>query len=171
MGAIAILGLGPSLKLYNPQEYEMSVGVNDIWNYHKSEAVICLDRKSAFNAARYLTIETCRPNAFYSQIVNWDFIPGFVKIDLLPNYSETVIDLNLQKFHKSYCSPFVAVQVAFRYYKATYIHLFGVDLVSHPHLDQRMCGRIKHHFTLLAKALRENGCQFIVYGEGILKNI
>lgn len=171
MGKIAVLGLGPSLKLFNASDFDMSVGVNDIWRYHHSEVIVCLDKRTVFNADRYSVIAASRPEAFYSQIVNWDFIPGFVKLDILPQYCETKMDLTIPQYYKSFCSPFIAAQVAYKCYKAKEIHLFGIDLLNHPHLDLRLCSGIKKHFTLLAKALRDNECQFIVHGEGILKDI
>lgn len=171
MGSIACLGLGPSLNLFNPADFEMSIGVNDIWKYFESEAVVCLDKRSAFTAERLLTIDNCKPKAFYSQIVNWDTRPDFHKIELFHHYPNHECILDYPQFNKSYCSPFVACQIAFRYYGAMDIHLFGVDLTNHKHLDRRLCEQIKIHFRNLKGALNVRGCAFVVHGDGILSDI
>ena len=167
---IAVLGLGPSLNLYK-NEYDLSIGVNDIWRFHKTDVVVCLDKRTAFNDDRFRVINECTPKAFYSQIVNWDFKEGFVKINFLPHYPNAEISLDIPQFYKSYCSPFVAVQIAFRHYDAKEIHLYGCDMVNHLHLDQKLCTKIKVHFINLKSALEKKGCKLIIYGEGILKDI
>ena len=168
---VAILGLGPSIKLFNPLDYQMSIGVNDIWRYHPCEAIVCLNKQSEFNHDRITVINNSKPKAFYSQIANWSIRSDFVKIELTPYFPNKPIDLTIPQIHKSYCSPFVACQIAIKYYRATEIHLFGVDMINHPHLDQGYCTKIKSHFALLAVALRENVCNLIVHGSGILKDI
>jgi len=168
MGKIAVLGLGPSLSLYNPADYNLAIGVNDIWRYHQSEAIVCLNHRSTFNYDRLNVIDNSKPKAFYTQIANWNTRPDFVQIELTSYFPNHTIDLNIVPFYKSYCSPFVACQVGIRFYQAKEIHLFGVDLVNHPHLDQTLCTKIKNHFLLLSQALEKEGCEFIVHGSGIL---
>jgi hypothetical protein len=165
MGMVAVLGLGDSLKEY---EGGFAIGVNDIWRYVETEAVVVLDYERVFTPDRLKVIKLCKPEAFYSQIVAWDIRPDFRKIDLIPGYPDHAVDLDLAGFYKSFCSPFVAVQIAFKIYKAEEIHLYGVDLVNHPHLDFNICQKIKLHFANLRKALTAKGCQFIVHGKGIL---
>lgn len=171
MGKIAVLGLGKSLELYRSEDYEMSIGVNDIWSYYHVPAVVCVDHPSAFTPQRLSVINSCRPIAFYSQMVIWDTRSDFVKIEILPNYPDNFISLDKPQHYKSFCSPFIACQIAFKNYYATEIHLFGVDLVDHPHLNVELCQKIKLHFVNLKKALTEKGCDLIVHGEGILKSI
>jgi hypothetical protein len=112
MGKIAVLGLGPSLSEFKAEEYEVSIGVNDIWRYIKTDVVVCLDYQRAFTAERWRYIEDSRPKAFYSQIVQYDTRPDFVKIDLAPGYPDHACNLNTKYLQKSFCSPFVAAQVA-----------------------------------------------------------
>lgn len=168
---IAVLGLGPSLNLFNPADFELSIGVNDIWRYVKSDIVVCVDKRSIFGNERIKFIDDCKPKAFYSQVVNWDTRPDFHKIEILHTYPDKICSLDLPAFQKSFCSPFVAVQIGYRYYNGREIHLFGVDLLNHPHLDNALCGKIKVHFKNLKIALLENGCKLIVHGDGILKDI
>jgi len=168
MATVAVLGLGDSLKEFINEGYDNVIGVNDIWRYVKTDVVVCVDYPSAFTPERLSVINNCKPDAFYSCMVIWDTLPNFRKIDLLPGYPDQVCRIDLPGLNKSYCSPFVAVQVAYRYYNATEIHLFGVDLVNHPHLDQVICGKIKTHFQNLKITLKSKGCELIVHGTGIL---
>lgn len=117
-------------------------------------------------------INNCKPKAFYSQIVNWDTRPDFVKIDIIPGYpADRFVDLDVRGYYKSYCSPFVAVQIAYKYYFAEEIHLFGVDMTNHPQLNGEICSKIKIHFRNLKSALLDKNCPLIIHGEGILKDI
>jgi len=168
---IGILGLGPSLKEFNPIEYDLSIGVNDIWRAVKTDIVVCLNPRKDFIPDRLKYIDECKPQVFYSQIVNWDTRPDFRKIDILPGYPDSFCRLDSPAYQKSYCSPFIAVQIAWKIYKATEIHLFGVDMTNHPHLDQQLCRKIRIHFRHLKSALDQKGCQLIIHGEGILKNL
>jgi hypothetical protein len=171
MTKIAILGLGYSINEFNPDQFDASIGVNDIWKYHKTDAVVCLDKPSMFEADRLKVINDCSPKRFYSQLVIYDSRSDFYKIDFLPGYPDVYCQLDTIALHKSYCSPFVAAQIAFKDYFASEIHLFGVDLVNHPHLDKTLCDRIKKHFRNLKVAFTEKNCDLIVHGEGILKDI
>jgi hypothetical protein len=168
---IAVLGLGPSLNLFRAEEFELSIGVNDIWRHHHTDVIVCLDKFSAFTPERLKVIQNSKPKAFYSQMVIWDTRPDFVKINLQLGYPDRICTVETSVFWKSFCSPFVACQVAYWHYGATEIHVFGVDLVNHPHLDQPLCGRIKVHFKHLKVALALKGCEMIIHGDGILKDL
>jgi hypothetical protein len=171
MGKITVLGLGPSIHEFNPVEFELSVGVNDIWKFIKSDVIVCLDNPSIFTPERLKIINESKPEAFYSQMVAWDERPDFKKINILPSYPDTYLNLDANEFYKSYCSPFVAVQVGYKYYGATEIHLYGVDLLNHPHLNEVYCTKIKKHFVVLKSALETKGVELIVHGNGILKDL
>jgi hypothetical protein len=164
---VAILGTGLSVNEYLPV-YDFSIGVNDIWKYVKCQAVVCLNPPKDFTPERLKIINECTPEVFYSNMVIWDTRKDFQKIDFEVGYPNIFISLDTHKFWKSYCSPFVACQIAYKYYHATEIHLFGVDLINHPQLDKAICKQIKIHFKNLIKALAEKKCQFIVHGNGIL---
>jgi hypothetical protein len=171
MGAIAVLGLGPSLYLFEPSKFDISIGVNDIWKYHHSEVVVCLDKRQNFNYERIKVIDECTPKAFYSHLVIYDTRPDFVKINLAPGYPDGSCNIDTTYLQKSFCSPFVAVQIAWKYYYADEIHLFGVDLVDHPHLNNDVCIKIKTHFKNLKQSLKIKNCNLVVHGSGILIDI
>jgi hypothetical protein len=168
---IAVLGLGSSLTLFEKDKFDLSIGVNDIWRFVKTDVVVCLDHAKVFKTDRLKVINECTPDAFYSQIVNWDIKKNFRKLNFHSQYPELACNLDNPKYEKSFCSPFVATQVAYREYEADEIHLFGVDMVDHPHLDTKLCSRIKRHFINLKSALNKKNCKLIIHGEGILKEI
>lgn len=168
---IAVLGLGNSLSFFQKDEFDLSIGVNDIYRKVKTDVVVCLDHAKVFRPDRLKVINECTPDAFYSQIVNWDIKKNFVKLNFNSQYPELVCNLDNLKYEKSFCSPFVAAQIAYREYDADEVHLFGVDMVDHPHLDARLCSRIRRHFINLKSALNKKNCKLIIHGDGILKNI
>lgn len=168
---IAVLGLGSSLSLFQKKDYDLSIGVNDIWRFVQTEVVVCLDHAKVFRQDRLNVINNCTPEKFYSQIVNWDFKKGFFKLNLNSEYPENIVRLDTPKYEKSFCSPFVAAQIAYREYDAKEIHIYGVDMVNHPHLDARLCVRIRKHFINLKTALLKVNCEIVIHGNGILKDI
>jgi hypothetical protein len=171
MKNVAILGLGPSASLFNPAEFDWSIGVNDIWRIVKTDDIVCLDKPSIFKADRLMVINNSIPHIFWSQMVAWDTRPDFRKIDFLPGYPDRICNIDGWQLNKSYCSPFVACQIAWKFYAAQEVHLFGVDLLNHPHLDRVLCAKIRVHFINLKAAFAEKSCKLIVHGEGILKDI
>lgn len=166
-----MLGLGQSISLYEENSYDLSIGVNDIWKIVKTDVVVCLNKPNEFIPDRLKWINDSRPEAFYSQAVIWDIRPDFRKIDFIPGYPDRFCKLDSPAYHKSFCSPFVACQVAYKEYHADEIHLFGVDLVDHPHLDKNICAKIKIHFENLNVALKAKGCILMVHGNGILTTL
>jgi len=169
---IAILGLGCSISDFKAEDFELSIGVNDIWRIVKSDVVVCLNYQKDFIPDRLKVINECKPKAFYSHIVHWDTRPDFVKIEIQPGYpADRCVNLDIPAYSKSFCSPFVAAQIAYKIYYATEIHLFGCDMVNHPHLNGELCNKIKNHFRNLKVALEAKNCKMIVHGEGILKDI
>lgn len=168
---VAVLGLGPSISLFSPEGYDLVIGVNDIWKFYPAEVVVCIDERARFDDERMKTIDECRPKAFYTQLNDYFERFDFHKIELLPNLPDYICQLNLPKYPKSMCSPFVACAVAYKDYNATEIHLYGVDLIDHPHLTTQICSQIKIHFYNMLIALRQNGSNLIVHGSGILSKL
>lgn len=168
MGKIAVIGLGESWKLFEKDKFDLTIGVNDVWKNVQTDVLVVVDPRHNFTPERLKVIDHSTPVAFYSQIVNWDKRKDFKKINILPGYPDVGCPLRKDGLWKSYCSPFIACQVGYSYYDADEIHLFGVDLLNHPHLDQRLCQLIKKHFKHLKYSIEAAGCKFIVHGNGIL---
>ncbi len=169
---IAVLGLGSSISEYKADGFAVSIGVNDIWRYHHTEAVVVLNPPKDFiPAERYKVVSECRPQSFYSQLVMYDTRPDFVKIMLQGGYPDLICNLDSMILPKSYCSPFVACVIALKYYYADQIDVYGVDLLDHPHLKSDLCNKIRIHFIHLKQALEAKNCKLIIHGQGILKDI
>jgi hypothetical protein len=166
---INVLGLGASLSLYIP-DGSLAIGVNDIWSRVKTDYIVCLDKRERFIPERLKTIDESEPIIFFSQLDDWQERKDFEKIELQPDFPNYKCPINSKKLPKSLCSPFVATVIAYKL-GATEIHLYGVDLVNHPHLEPVTCEQIKLHFRNLKIALIQNGCQLIIHGQGILKKL
>lgn len=162
---IAVIGLGSSVAEYQGG-YDLTIGVNDTWRKVKTDVLVCLDKRSAFTADRLRVIDQSRPQAFYSQIVQWDTRPDFHKIEINPSYPERVCRVDGDKYEKSYFSPFVAIQIAYKVYKATEIDLYGIDMTNHQHLKGNLLKKIRLHFDNLRAAMKD--CKLTVYGQGVL---
>lgn len=165
-----MLGLGESLKLYEGG-YDFTVGVNDIWREVHTDAVVCVDEGHRFTAERLKTIYASRPLYFYSQLEEWAGMQGYKKIELQEAFPDYVCQLHIPKVPKSLCSPFVAAAIAYKYHGATEIHLYGVDLLTHPLLKHSQCATILKHFRNLKTALTQHGCRLLVHGNGLLKSL
>jgi hypothetical protein len=176
---VAVLGLGESLKYYNKDGWDATIGVNDIWRQVQTDYVVCVDMKCRFTPERLKVIEECRPKTFYSifptwehpKVNDWADRPDIQHIELQHDYPNYVCQLDIPAVPKSLCSPFVAAAIAFKYLGADELHVFGVDLLTHPTLKDQQCARIKQHFTTLKAALKQAGCGIVFYGNGILTSL
>ncbi len=175
---VSVLGLGPSLSLYKP-DGSITVGVNDIWSKVKTDYIVCVDYRFRFDPERLDVIDNSRPIKFITHLpmdekpkeTDWVHMPNYERIKLLPYYPNEICQLNLPEYPKSLVSPFIACAVAFKYLHATEINLYGADMVNHPNIKADDQQRIINHFRNLKVALVQSGCNFIVHGDGILKNL
>lgn len=166
---INVLGLGDSLKLFIP-DGNITIGVNDIWSRVRADYIVCLDTRDRFVPDRLKVIDESKPIEFFSQLDDWKDRSDFKKIELQPDFPNYKCQINTAKLPKSLCSPFVATAIAYKL-GANEIHLYGVDLINHPHLGPDSCEQIKLHFKNLKIALAQNNCKLIVHGDGILKQL
>lgn len=170
MKKIAICGLGESITEFNGG-FDVTIGVNDIWSKHKTDYVVCIDRPDRFTPERLDVINKCCPKRFYSHLDDWKHRPDFYRIVLQPYYPTHICQLDIPAIPKSFCSPFVAAAIAFKFHDAGEIHLFGVDLVNHPHLKNDTVKKIRDHFINLRDAMKPNGVRLIVHGNGALRSV
>lgn len=89
----------------------------------------------------------------------------------MPGYPDNFCHLDSPSLPKSVTSPFVACVIAWKYYGATEIHLFGVDMINHPHIQGELIRKSKIHFKNLQKALEPKGCALVVHGDGVFKEL
>ena len=153
---VAVIGLGESASAFTGGCF--SIGVNDVQG---TDAVVCVDRINAFDETRRQKIISGTAPVFFSQLSEWNFKKGFRKLDLMNvNAIRTIND------HATPCSnnsTFVACAVAFQYYRASEIILYGADFNTHKVLadDKKFATTLKD-FQLLQKMLRKNNSQIIV---------
>lgn len=172
MGKIAVLGLGESLNEFARNGgWDYTIGVNDIWSVVHTDAVVCVDERDRFTIERQRWIDNSRPQRFYSQLEYWQGRADAYPIELQEMFPDYVCQLHTKKVPKSMCSPFVAAAIAFMYHGAKEVHLYGVDMVNHPHIKDQMQAKIIKHFKALKVALAMEGCQLQVHGNGILKSL
>jgi hypothetical protein len=167
----AVLGLGPSLALYKPEGYDITIGVNDIWRYFKTDVVCCFDEREMFIPDRIEVIDSSKPQAFYSHLDCYSGRADFKRVELLPYFPTYICQVDLPALPKSMTSTFIATVIAYRFYQAEEIHLYGADMRNHPNLDEHMCREIKNHFIKLKQVLKEKGTKLVVFGSGILADI
>lgn len=153
-----VCGLGESLREYNYTNFtdeDVFIGVNDICREWQIDYLVCIDSNNSFNSDRWRYIENNHAEAVFSHIdLPIKDKEKLVKIDFS---NRNVYDLaSPNKLHKSYLSPYVAVNIAY-WMGASEIYMIGVDLVTHP-LKSRLT-QINKDFFNLGNSLRSKGVQ------------
>src|SRR3989304_7779182 len=69
---IHILALGNSIKTYQLQSGITTIGVNNIYDYFRTNYLFCGDLIRRFPKERFLTIRTSTPRKFYSHLPCWE---------------------------------------------------------------------------------------------------
>lgn len=171
-----VLGLGKSLSEYSgKQDGEITIGVNDIFRFHKTDYLVCVDRQERFEKSRMHQICMSTPEILFSQHKVWEeqsLAKKFIQLRFdkprgdISNLGETFffeapMDANILPIifscPHSISSPFVAACIAYKL-GATEIKLYGCDYTHHPVLfEQRKIERVKKDFAELKKVLNEKG--------------
>lgn len=138
-----VLGLAKSIKKYSNPNNCLTIGVNDIWKYYKTDYLLVLDKVKTFEPDRFDTIIHSRPKQFFTIWNEWSkFIPiTFIEIDnakpgrggLLDN-----LDNGLLPFHVD--TTFTAVCIAYRFLRnyngVGKIVMFGCQFTEHEKLKK-----------------------------------
>jgi len=154
MKTIEVLGLGPTLRYYKPSDNE-TIGVNDIFGFHKVDGLLVMDRTDSFSPESYHTIINSTPKKFYSNLWEWyryAWVKHFVPFKLAPESGDvSYLDTDYMPFHVD--STFTAVCLAYTL-GAERIIMHGVDLKDHPDLKHYWNqGIIQDAYIRLWKAL------------------
>lgn len=156
---IHVLGLGPSLKEYNP-DGNKTIGCNDIWNFVQTDYVVCVDKPIAWDSApeRMQAIIAGRQERFITHLPQWKpIVHNYYEITLADHRG----DLSQLDTHVPYSnnSAFVACVMAYKF-GAKKIITHGVDFHGHHKLGQE---RIMKHcikdFRALQVALFDRGVE------------
>lgn len=162
MKTIEVLGTGPTIKYYKPNNNE-TIGVNDIWKYHKVDNLLILDLKSRFTPEQLHVIMNSTPKVFYSSLNEWAYtfhIGSLLWLAPSPGADLSYLDTAYLPIHVD--STYSAVCLAYRL-KARRIIMHGVDLKDHPDLKFYWhTGVIQKAYKDLVKALKDRGVNLFV---------
>ena len=163
-----VFGLGPSLQDVREVESDsIRIGVNDILKHFKTDYIVCIDRMRSFSPERFTMIyNNTVPMFTHLSERDLPYKGKRVNIELQEHRGEF---FSIEKFAISYCSPFVAMQVAAKM-GASEIVVCGVDLNNHK-LNTRMRD-MRYHFDELRQKLESQGIKVTSMSdpEGALKN-
>src|SRR3990167_7688407 len=128
---IHVLGLGDSIKTYQPKKLIPTIGVNNIYQFVKTDYVVCIDRMRRFSHEKLKIIKSSTPIKFYSHLSEWTKVVQNFELITLAMPRGDVKQLDSPKIIYSICSPYVACIMAYKL-GADRIVLNGVDLLNHP---------------------------------------
>lgn len=153
-----VCGTGPSIDAWDwpiDNSGDVIIGVNDFGKYFDPDYLVCIDSHNSFNSERWEYIYNTQADSVFSHLnLPIKDKEKLVKIDFS---NRNVYDLaSPNKLHKSYLSPYVAVNIAY-WMGAREIYMIGVDIVNHP-LKSRIT-QINKDFFNLGNSLRSKGVQ------------
>lgn len=159
---VNVIGLGATAKDFKP-DGSITIGVNDVQG---TDAIVCVDRIAAFSTERAHLIFSNVTATFFSHIEDWQSVPMYKHIDLKAVHAHN--NRWNEFIPSSNNSPFVACGVAYKYFNATEIYLWGVDFNDHPNINGAMREQAVIDFALLQKILNKKGCKIIPHEKSYL---
>lgn len=164
---VNIIGLGATAKDFKP-DGSITIGVNDVQG---CDYQVCVDRPERFSDARRNAITGQKSHSFYSQITDWELYFRDTKVEFKKLQLKAVHAHNNrwnEFIPSSNNSPFVACGVAYKFFAASEIYLYGVDFHDHPNINGAMREQAVEDFKLLQKILNEKGCRIIPHEKSYL---
>jgi hypothetical protein len=160
--SIDVLGLAPSLKEYKPTG-NLTIGVNDIGAYYPADVVICVDPLYRFKGERKQTLCRYKPKTFWShQMCHKQFHPEY-KSYIVGRGTASLRDIeNPNTVIMGTTSVYAACTLAYNYYKAKEINVYGCDLIDHPAMKDKL-PRLIRQFTELFDYFKSKGVTVNVY--------
>lgn len=150
---IDVLGLGESLKEYKPSKNK-TIGVNDIFKYHKTNYLVCVDKPSRFSKDRLKTILESEVDKFYTHLNEWSTLKIRTQIIKLNGARGSLKGIEEDSVCYSNNSTFVAVVIAYKM-GAKQINIYGADFNSHPNFKDRLLDVALDDFKRLFEYLKE----------------
>ena len=157
---INVLGLGESLKDFK-QDGSITIGVNDIWKYHKTHYIVCVDRINAFSVERFKTIHHSKPIKFLSHLEEWQPLMPTFELIKLNSGRGNIKEIESENYCYSNNSPYVAVVLAYKL-GATTINIYGVDFNTHKNFKDNMLLAAIKDFKVLFDYLKSKGIKINV---------
>lgn len=162
---IDVLGLGETISDYSGENE--SVGVNDIFKFHRVDHLLVMDQPHRFTKERLSTILLSTPKKFYSNVkIDGAYVWEKLVNNFVPIETERgrgfVKTLDSKEYSISNNSPFTACVLAYKL-GAKNIVMHGVDFINHPHLSKdNSIQNVLQHFKTLRSALNNRGVGLFV---------
>ena len=162
---IAVLGLGDSIKRF--KRGIASIGVNDIYKYHKVNYLVCVDKPEGFKPERLEVIRNSTPVLFFSHLIDWSFMESYHKIELSKHrgYIDDIETHYPYSNNSTYCALAIAYKLGFKD-----IEMYGVDFTNHAHINGGILDNSIKHFIELNKFFMKKGVSLRVTRESIISN-
>lgn len=166
---VNVIGLGATAKEFKP-DGNICIGVNNAItsSFGSYDYQVCVDKPMAFNARKFADICSIgmEVKGFFTQLEEWHRFPTFRKINLKAVHAHN--NRWNEFIPSSNNSPFVACGIAYKYFAATEIRLFGVDFNDHPNINGATREQAVKDFQMLQKILNEKGCRIIPHEKSYL---
>lgn len=153
---IDVLGLGESLKDYRPSK-NLTVGVNDINKYYRTNYFVVVDRITAFSPDRLNNIVNHKAELF-THLDEWSDLRSINLIELA-NGRGSLKDLDSDLICYSNNSTFVACVIAYKL-GAKVINLYGADFNTHQNFKDSMLEQTLKDFYNLNLEFKKRGVDF-----------
>jgi len=153
---INVLGLGRTVSQYQPNETEISIGVNDINKFFETDYFVCVDKPQRFSAERLGRIIN-HDSKMFTHLKEWEKYRGINLIELA-NGRGNLKQLDSDLFAFSHNSTFVAVVLAYKL-GADKIKLYGVDFNNHPAIKDLLLESSLKDFKSLNTELLKRGVE------------
>lgn len=151
---ISVIGCGPTAEGWHNTPCDLSIGCNDCARFGKdTDWLVVVNRR--FPSEREDFIIHSNPKRFFTTIYYWNKLFSHAETLRLQRFSKHV-----KKGHvySSKTSPFVALSLAFNA-GAKDVILFGVDLVSHPVIKDKLRDYELRQFERFCREIAKQGCQ------------
>lgn len=149
---IACVGCGASAEGWFNTPCDISIGLNDCLKWGKNtDWLVVINRK--FTKEREDLIITSNPKRFFTTIYYWNKLFSHSETLRLQRFSKHVKKGNV---YSSKTSPFVALSLAFNA-GAKDVILFGVDLVDHPVIKDKLRNYELRQFERFCGELAKQG--------------
>lgn len=174
MKEIHVLGVGPGIEDYDEYRKDenpiaKTIGVNDIFKYVETDILLLMDTTESFKD-RINIIRNSKPLITYSSLVEWHFMPGFIKFSLC-NTAGSIKDIdnnkNILPFHVD--TTFTAACLAYRM-KAKKIVLYGAHFYGH-HLMAYKTNILSAYQNLYNFLLSKEVELFVYYNSSLLAEV
>ena len=150
---IDVLGLGESLKEYRPSR-NITVGVNDINKYYRTNYFVCVDKPNKFTEERLNNIVNHK-GIMFTHLGEWT---DYRDINLIELTTGRGIFTNIDddKICYSNNSTLVACVIAYKL-GAKVINLYGADFNTHNAFKDNSLEMVLKHFQLLNEEFKKRG--------------